>query len=44
MVPKMTDNMHNMWSVLVVGPIYLAISTMASFSDWMMLSQTTASG
>ena len=29
----MTDSLHNMWPMLVVGPIYLAISAMAPLSD-----------
>ena len=42
-VPRMTDSLCNMWSMLVVGPIYLAISATAPFNDQIILSQTTAS-
>ena len=43
-VPKMTDSLHNMWSMLVVCPIYLAISAAAPFSEQIILSQTTTYG
>ena len=31
-VPKMTDSLYNIWSTLVVGPIYLAIYVVAPFN------------
>ena len=41
---KITETFHKIWSTLVVGPTYLAISATAPFNNWMILSLTTASG
>ena len=40
-VSKMTDSLHNMWSMLVEGTKYIAISAAAPFSNWIILHQTT---
>ena len=42
-VPKVKECFYGIWAVLVVGPMYLAISAAAPFNDWMILFQTTAS-
>ena len=41
---KIIECFHRIWSMLVVGPTYLAISASAPFNDLMILSQTIASG
>ena len=43
-VQKIMVSFCKMWAMLVVGPIYLAISTAAPLRECMMLSQTNDSG
>ena len=44
MVPKMTYSLFNMWSTLVVAPIYVAIFAAAPFRNCIILSWTTPLG
>ena len=43
-MPKIAETFHRIWSMLAMGPTYLAISAAAPFNNLMILSQTTASG
>ena len=42
-LPEITINFCRIWAILAVGPMYLAISTTAPFSDCRLLSWTTDS-